>query len=298
MNNKQDLITVMFQTRNRKQDVINCINSINQSSYKNIEIIICDNGSTDGTSKMIKKDFPEVILIESLENLGIPKSFNKCIEISHGKYLLRLDDDVLLDKYMIENMYKVLITDDKIGATGCLYFYTEEPDIMRASGMEINLFTGKTYIYDRDKVYQNQYDGKVIERNVIGGVLLIRKETYNKIGNCTEEYFFSYEDIDLCFKIRKLGLKIMLVGDAKLYHKRGGGLSKKESKERVYFNRRSQIIFIKKFADWRKIIYFPYLFLVIFPIKFLKYFIQGNLDAIDGLSNGVKDGIKNKLNLE
>ena len=108
---KKGLVSVIFATMNRKDDLIKCIKSIKNSTYKNVEIIIVDNGSTDGSQELVKKLFPEVILIESELNLGVPVAFNKCLEKASGEYILRLDDDVLLKENAIELLVEELNKD-------------------------------------------------------------------------------------------------------------------------------------------------------------------------------------------
>lgn len=289
---KKDLVSVIFPTMNRKEDAIKCINSIKNSTYKPIEIIIVDNCSTDGTSEEIKKMHPDVILIESKVNLGVPIANNQCVKKSKGEFILRLDDDVLLEKHLIEKMVKTLKDDSKIGGVSCLYYYTEKPNICRSSGASFNLFTAKTRFYDRDKEYK--LEEGLIEREVIGGILLMKRELYDEIGGFAEEYFLSYDDVDLCFKIRKAGYKLVTIKSSMIYHKKGGGLIQKESSQRVYFNNRNQIIFMKRHAGWRNLFFFPYLFIVLYPVKSLRFLFKGNIQAVKSLTKGVFDGIFNE----
>ena len=81
---KKDLVSVIFPTMNRKEDLIKCINSIKKSTYKKIEIVIIDNDSIDGSQEAIKKLFPEIILIESKLNLGVPVAYNQGVKKSKG----------------------------------------------------------------------------------------------------------------------------------------------------------------------------------------------------------------------
>jgi len=290
MEEKEGLVSVIFPTMNRKEDLTKCIDSIRKNTYKKVEIIILDNGSTDGTVEMIRKKYLDVILIESKLNLGVPVAYNECVKKSKGEFLFRLDDDVILGKTVIEEMVKTIKRDLKIGGVGCLYFYTERPTICRCAGMSLNFFTGKTKFYNRNKEYYGELDNKITERELIPGALLMRRKLYNEIGGFSEEYFLVYEDIDLAIRIKKAGYKLVVIGE-KLYHSEMGGLSEKESFLRLYFASRSQVLLMKKNAGWRNIIFFPYLFLFLYPTKLLIFLFKGNLKAIKFITKGIYEGI-------
>lgn len=292
---EKNLVSVVFPTMNRKEDLIKCIKSIKANTYKKIEIIIADNGSTDDSKEAIKKMFPDVILLESGLNLGSPIAINNCIEKSKGEFIFRLDDDVIIEKDTIEKMIKILKSDKKIGAVSCLCFYTEDPNILRATGMSINMFTGKTKIYDRNKKYNGEFNKKLIEREAAGGgSLLVRRSTYDEIDLYPEEYFLMYEDIDWCLRLRKAGYKIVVVGSSKLYHTKKGGLSQKESPFRVYLINRSQVLFMKRNAGWKNIIFFPYLFTFLYPAKALRFLFKKNIPAMKSLTKGIFDALFNE----
>ena len=272
---KKDLVSVVFPTMNRKEDLIKCIKSIKESTHKKIEIIIGDNGSIEGIKEEIKKRFPEVILLKNKLNLGSPIAINNCIKRSTGEFVLRLDDDVIIAKDTIEKMLRVLKSSGKIGAVSCLYFFTEEPEILRTVGMKINMFLGKTKTPFQGKKYESEFENEILDVNFAGGgSLLARRTTYDKIGFYPEEYFLMYEDAEWCNRLRKKGFKLVVVGSAKLYHKTVTP-QKRESPFRVYLINRSQVLFMKRNAGWKNIIFFPYLF--IFLLYVLCFFCRCNL---------------------
>ncbi len=270
----KNLVSVVFPTLNRKESLINCIKSIKNNTYKKVEIIVGDNGSTDGSRKEIKKMFPDVILLENELNLGSPMAINKCIGKSKGEFIFRLDDDVILEKDTIKEMLKKLKSDDKIGAVSCLCFYSKKPKILETTGMKINLFTGKTKIYNANEEYCGvfeEYNGQfnrweVVREAVGGGTTLTRRKIFDEVGLYDENYYLSYEDVDWCYRLRKEGYKIVVISSTRLYHKAMGG-DVKNTSFRIYLNERARVLFMKKFAGWRNLIVFPYLFFVICPVK-------------------------------
>jgi hypothetical protein len=288
------LVSVVFPTMNRKEDLIKCIQSIKKSTYSPIEIIIADNGSTDGSKQIIKELFPEVIILESEINLGSPIAINKCIKKSKGEFILRLDDDIILESDTIEKMIRVIRSNEKIGAVGALCFYTENPDLLRNAGMKINMFFGKTKVYGKNSKNIELFKGEK-ERNFIGGgTMIIRRSVYDKIGLFDENYFFMYEDVDWLFRLKKAGYIILVTSSARLYHKKEIINSKKEKPIKVYLDNRSQVLFMKKNAGFRNVIFLPYLILILYPLKVFLFSVKRHFKSIAALTKGIFDALFNE----
>lgn len=290
---KKGLVSVIFPTMNRKDDLIKCIQSIKNSTYKKIEIIIADNGSIDGSQQAVKKMFPDITLIENKRNLGVTIALNKCIRKSKGEFVYTLDDDTIIEKHAIEKMVKILKNDPKIGAVSCLYFFTEEPHILRTSGLSVNLFTGKTKSYGSDTIYKGQFDNKVLKRDAVG-THLTKREIYDEIGLYSEEYFLIYEDVDWCKRLKNAGYEIVVLGSTYLYHKRGGGLSQKNNPFRVYLANRNKTLYMKKYAGWKNLFFIPYTLFFVYPLKALNFLRTLNFKAIIALTKGIFDALFKK----
>ncbi len=288
---EKDLVSVVFPTMNRRDDLIKCIKSIKASTHKKIEIVVADNGSEDDTVKVVRKMFPDVVLITNDLNLGSPIAINNCIKASKGEFIFRLDDDVIIDKNTIEEMLKVLKSSPKIGAVTCLYFFTERPNILRTVSLKLNMFLGKTTTPHQNRPYHGEFENKLLDIKFAGGgSLLVRRSTYDEIGFYPESYFLCYEDLEWCHKLRKKGYRIVLVGSAKLWHKEVTS-GKKINPMRVYLNNRSQVLFMKRNAGWRNIVFFPYLLLALYPAKAVLFLLKKNPEAANALTKGVFDAL-------
>jgi len=289
---EKDMVSVVFPTMNQKEDLLKCIKSIMDSTHKKVEVVISDNGSTDGSIEAVKKAFPKTVILQNELNMGSPMAINNCIKASRGEFIFRLDDDEFIEKDTIEKMLKVLKSDEKIAITGCLYFYTEKPTLIRTSGLTLNLFTGKTTVHDNSWDYDGRYENHLLERDAVGGgCILCRRTLYDEMGLYAEKYFLTYEDMDFCYKVTKKGYKIVVVGSAKLYHKEAGGISQKESPFRVYLSNRGKVLFMKDNAGWRNLIFYPYLILLVTPIKIIKYSIKKDFANVKALLKGIYEGL-------
>lgn len=112
--NDSPLVTVNILSFNRKDDLQNTLSKVNEQDYKNIEVIVVDNASSDGSPEMVEKVFPEVKLIRLDKNIGIA-AWNKGFEVARGEYVLVLDDDAYPAKDAIDLAVNRILIDDTIG---------------------------------------------------------------------------------------------------------------------------------------------------------------------------------------
>jgi len=114
MKEKPDLVSIVMLSFNRKNDVQEGLQELLKQNYKNMEIIVVDNGSTDGTPGMVKNKFPEVTLITLKENLGVA-AYNKGFQQAQGKYIVILDDDSFPGSNAIPRMVEEFEKNEKLG---------------------------------------------------------------------------------------------------------------------------------------------------------------------------------------
>ncbi len=288
---EKDLVSVIFPTMNRKEDLIKCIKSIKEGSHKKVEIVVADNGSVDGSPEAIRKLFPDVVLLASKYNLGSPIAINNCIRKAKGEFIFRLDDDVIVAKDTIERMLKVLKSDKKIGAVGCIFYFTERPTIIRSAGIKIDMFLGRTIVYGREEEDHGQFEGNIQREAVGGGCLLVRKSIYEEIGLFNESYFLCYEDLDWCLKLKKAGYKLIVVGKAKLYHRAGSGLSLKEDPTRLYYMIRGLMMFMRKNGGLYNLVFLPSFFLVRYPYMFFKFMWKKKPEVVKAVTKATFVGM-------
>src|SRR3989344_9484832 len=131
---KQKKVSVVIPTYNLKSDLLDCIDSIVRQDYKNIEIIVVDNASTDGTSEAVKKKFPKVKVIRNKKNLGVTGGANRGVKEAVGAYLLFIDHDNILKKDMITKLVELMESDPKIGITVGKIYFDEDRSVIWAAG--------------------------------------------------------------------------------------------------------------------------------------------------------------------
>jgi len=281
-------ISIISPTRNRKNKLIRCLKSIESLDYPKdkLEVIIVDNASNDGTTSVVKKEFPKVKIIENEYNLGVSTALNIGIKESSGNFIFIFEDDLVLEKGCLKKLVTFSLENPKIIAAGGLFYYNKKNRIRNLGG-KINFFTSKIKIRGKDEIYRNQYGHS--EADVVGGAtLLINRKIFEEIGYFDERFFWSYEDLDWCLRLKKKGYKIIVLPEAKIFHDHK--ISEKPSPFSEYHIIRSKIIFMKKYMSiitfWffpLQIIYTP-LILIYFLIKNQKNLI---IPYIDGMLSGI-----------
>lgn len=266
-----------------------CINSIINSSYENIEIIIVDNQSTDGSVEMIEKLFAgRVIVIKNEENSGFAGGTN--IGISYAMnhecdYVLLLNNDTIIDKYMISCMVESSKKNDGCVISPKIYYYEPNNTIWSAGG-EIKWNRGYTIQYGMNEIDNGQYDEGKKVTFATGCCMLIPIAVIEKIGLIPEEYFLYFEDTDYCVKMQQAGVEIYYDPNAMMYHKVSATTGGEESEGFVYYYSRNRLYFNKKYNRNRNYIFY----IILSWIKKCSIWaLSGKIRLIKSLMVAIKD---------
>jgi GT2 family glycosyltransferase len=233
-------VSIILPLYNSEKFVEECLDSIQNQSLKDFELIVLDDCSTDNTVELLKKRSLNYISNEI--NLGFTKNLNQGIRLAEGDYIMIADHDMV---YEIDYLRKMTKTEGDIIASRSYYY--DEKDKIRSFGIKINLFTGKTNVSGRDEKDLGQHDNIYEIQAAAAGTLLIKKEVLSKIRFFDERYNKFYADVDFCLTAKKAGFKVVL-SNAKSWHK-------KEEKETFtkpellnYYNDKK--LFLKKHSPY------------------------------------------------
>lgn len=216
---KNILVSIIIPSWNGAFLLKDCLKSLKKQSYKFIEVIVVDNGSSDDSVKYIKSNFPKFKVIEFSFNQGFSAAVNAGIKESLGRYIFILNNDTEVEQNCILHLVKAMNKSSKIGmiAAKMLNFY--QRDIIDNAGDELDA-VGHLLV----KGYKKK-DGLNFNKPhplflVTGGGSLFRKEVFEKIGYFDESYFMYMEDADLCLRAQLAGFKGLFEPRAIIYHKR------------------------------------------------------------------------------
>ncbi len=204
------------------QDILrDCLISIyEQCGEIDLEVIVIDNASTDGSVEMVKKDFPQVTLIENSQNRGFAAANNQGIAISKGRYVLLLNSDTVVLDNAIAKTAAFADSHPEAAVVGCRVLNpdrTLQPTCFMFPSI-LNMLLSSTYLY---KLFpKNKFFGRermtwwnrndIREVDVVTGCfMLVRQDTIKKVGSMDEQFFMYGEETDWCYRFKQAGWKVM-----------------------------------------------------------------------------------------
>ena len=293
-NNENSMeVSIIIPHFNGKDILTNCLNSLKENKFENFEIIVVDNGSSDGSQELIKQKFPKVKLIENEKNKGYAGGCNTGIPHSRGKYILFLNNDVEVAENFVEEMFNAMDSDEKVGLVQPKLLSMQKKthfDYSGGAGGEIDIFgfpfaRGRVFIdLEQDELQYDNLTNEIFWAS--GTAVLIRRSLLDKIGTFDEDFFAHMEEIDLNWRAQLAGYKSIITLKTYLYHYSGYTLPA-ENPRKMYLNHRNNLIMILKNYSLISILW-------IFPIRLILEFVAFTYAVITGNKNwalGVLKGV-------
>jgi GT2 family glycosyltransferase len=300
---KQKKLAIVIINWNSFDLTSDTLASLSSTSYKNYDIIVVDNFSTDNSAAQLEKDFPSIILLRSDENKGFTGGNNLGFDyaINEGyEYVMMLNNDVAVESDFLEPLVVKLDMDEKIGGVQPLIYFYHDRELIWNAGSRYNAIFGIPYIlgyYRKDKGQLQRKKQKSIDW-ITGCAFMIRTEVLKKVGVLKQDFFIYYEDVDLSFRIKEAGYALAYEASSVVYHKTGmSHKSKEKLKEGYlnpkvhYLNARNRLIVLKEYTQKIAIpTVILYQIIYFFGISF--YFIfRRRWQKLKAWNNGIKDGL-------
>ena len=208
-------VSIIVLNWNGEGYVAKCIDSLLEQTYPNYEVIVVDNGSTDGSVELLKGYLPRIRLILNQENLGFAAGNNVAITGAKGEFVVLFNNDAVAHKEWLEQLIVGTLSPPQADiASGPIYFY-EPSNVIWCAGVRIDMLTGVSWLhrlYSRDFQPSDDFD------YLAGCALLIRKQVFDQMGFLDERFFFYSEDVDFCLRAKRAGFSLRLVPDAIVWH--------------------------------------------------------------------------------
>lgn len=223
--NTRDLLRACLQSLEARRDEVE------------MEIIVIDNNSTDGSAEMVRAEFPKVFLIEAGENLGYGRANNLGLKDANGRYFFVLNSDTEVQPGALRALVDFLDHHPKAGAVTA-QLILPDGSIQPSCATDPNLmkvFWEQTYLdrlFPHNKITGGytmthwDYDDVREVEQVAGAAVVIRREAWRQIGGFDPAFFMYFEDTDLCIRLRKAGWSIWFLPDARVHHKVGASSDK------------------------------------------------------------------------
>jgi GT2 family glycosyltransferase len=220
-------LVVLVLSHDKRAETLRCLDSVARLRYRPREVLLVDNGSSDGSADAIAKAHPEVHLLRSPVNLGAAGGRNLGIRAAEERfaygYMLFLDDDTVVDERLADELVAALRADPGVGlATPKAYRLGEPGVIASAGGMRVRLGRGSIVDVGAGVVDRGQFDRSGPVDSCVGFAVLARREALLAVRGFDERYNpYGWEEVDFSLRVRRAGFSIRYVPAAVAYH--GGG---------------------------------------------------------------------------
>lgn len=204
-NHSESLVSVIVLNWNRKALLKRCLDAVLRQTYGEIEVLLVDNASKDGSPDYVREHYPQVRLIENKANLGFCGGNNVGINHARGNYIVLVNNDAFLDPECVEEMMKTIQRDPKIGAVATKILLEDQPTHLDAAGIGVcldGLSIGRGRMEHAD-----EYNEEKEVFFVSDCVCLYRKEMLTDIGLYDEDFFAYAEETDMGWRARLKGWK-------------------------------------------------------------------------------------------
>lgn len=259
------VLILSFNGRNLLRD---SLASYLNNDYSNYEVVVIDNGSTDGTKEWVEANYPEVFVLRTEKNLKYSGGLNFGMQYAFGKqkadFALITNNDVKADQRIISELVNMANTDSKIAFTIGKVYYYDKPEVLQTVGKKYDSFLWNGGHIGQKEEDRGQYDAEE-EREWCDDIYwLVTREIWEKTGGYDTEFAFQGEDFDWQVRAKQKGYKIMYTPKAKLWHKESFTIGK-TSPFKAYFDARNPLIVHMRYRKRNE--YMPV----------LRYKLRGNL---------------------
>ena len=222
-----ELVSIVVVNFNSEKWLQTCLDSIFKQTYPQLEVILVDNASTDGSLSFLKKNFSQLPLIGNKENVGFAKAVNQGIAQAKGEFILPLNPDVGLTPHYVEEMLKAANKNGKIGSVSGKLYRSDEMDSKVIDSAGHLMFKNRLSANrGNEEIDKGQYNDQAYVFGTCGAAALYNREMLDDIkinGEYFDETFFAFwEDIDLDWRANLRGWKCLYTPEAVAYHYRGG----------------------------------------------------------------------------
>ncbi len=219
---KQPRVAAIVLNWNRREDTLECLRSLERLTYPNYDIIVVDNGSSDGSAEAIHEAFPSIQLLINTENLGFAGGNNVGIRHALGgeaDYIFLLNNDTVVNAALLDELVAVAEADPQIGLVGPKIYYYDQSDKLWYAGAREQWLRRIPATVGLDELDQGQYDQVRETAFIYGTAMLIRRRVLENIGLFDERFFAYHEDADFCMRARQAGYRCVYNPRGVLWHK-------------------------------------------------------------------------------
>jgi GT2 family glycosyltransferase len=218
---------------------------------KNASVFVADNGSTDGSLKILESVFPQVHILKLDKNYGFCGGYNRALKQVEADYYVLLNSDVEVTPGWLEPLLRLLENDEQIAAVQPKILSYQQKEYFEYAGAGGGFIDALGYPFCRGRLFdalekdEGQYNDQRELFWATGACMMIRARAYHELGGFDDSFFAHMEEIDLCWRIQRSGSKVFYCGASQVYHVGAGTLSR-SNPQKTYLNFRNGLRLLYK----------------------------------------------------
>lgn len=293
MSTENSVVSIVIPNYNGIKFIANCLKSLEKQSYQNFEIIVVDNGSTDGSKELILQEFSYVTMILLDKNYGFCKAVNDGIKKAETQYVILLNNDTVVKESFVEELVKAIEPSRQIFSCSAKMLQLYDKQLIDDAG---DYYCALGWAFARGKgeeAVKYSEDTRIFA--ACAGAAIYRKDIFDEIGYFDEAHFAYLEDIDIGYRAKIHGYQNKYAANAIVFHAGSGSSGSRYNEFKVGLTSKNSVYIIYKNMPLIQIILnIPFL-LVGFLIKTI-FFIRKGFGRIyiAGLVQGVRLSVKLK----
>ncbi|HEU5005121.1 MAG TPA: glycosyltransferase family 2 protein [Candidatus Saccharimonadales bacterium] len=250
ISSKQPLVSIVIVNWNGIDDTIACLENTRKQTYKNIELVVVDNGSADGSVDTLRK-INDIVLVENPTNLGFTGGHIAGYNAASGQFILLLNNDAVMDNEYVQKAVDYMIGHDQVGAIGGRAYHWDDDNPLFGT-------TNKFYAYQNinpttaDGIFTQSDHGYPQEvNNVSGSCVMVRRSVVEQVGYLHNPFFAYFEESDLFARMKRAGFKIIYHPELAIWHANAKSSNRKGSTFAYYMMMRNRFRFaVRNFDSW------------------------------------------------
>ncbi len=273
------------------------LGSVVKNSPQWADLVVADNGSSDGSIEWVEENFDSVRIIKLDQNYGYAEGYNKALEQVDSEFFVLLNSDVQTPEGWLEPLIEQLKQDDNIAALAPKILSLDEPTRFEYAGAAGGFIDFLGYPFCRGRILETieydhgQYNNSEQVFWASGACMLVRADIFRKAGGFDGDFFAHMEEIDLCWRMQAMGYKIVSSCESAIYHL-GGGTLPQNTPRKLYLNYRNNLSMLFKNHRLRDLFF-------VMPIRFgfdmasaVVFVLQGHSDFTKAVFRAYRDFIK------
>lgn len=299
------MVSVVIPNYNGERFLKDCLESLKRQTYEDMEVILVDNASTDGSIELARGLYPGIKVVELHSNTGFAYAVNRGIEAAQGEYVLLLNNDTIVFPNFVKNQYKMIKGKPDVFSCSALMIQNGKHELVDDAGDELAAL-GWGFAPDRDK----PVSGCGVPHEVFSacaGAAIYRKSVFDEIGLFDESFFAYLEDMDIGYRARLAGFRNLYNPYAKVYHLGSASSGSRHNAFKVELSARNSMWMLRKnMPVWQLVFNMPFIVagIVIKTVYFTKKglvaaYLKGIFKGLSGkLQRNKKIGITNYIRLQ